>query len=132
METETPDGSPWGHRAAAETGRTRGGEARCPGGPGRHFQGRPEQSGQAAVRDTAGLSCPGMKDTDPQGQGSQHLVVKLQNTKVKEKAFKVVRTEEGSPADDGQLKRAHQLGAGAGLPACPEKMQISCIRRWRR
>ena len=73
-----------------------------------------------------------MKDTDPQRQGSQRLVVKLQNTKVKEKVFKVVRTEEGSPADDGQLKRAHQLGAGAGLPACPEKMQISHILRRRR
>lgn len=68
-----------------------------------------------------------MKDTNPQSQGSQHLVVKLQNTKVKEKGFKVIRGEDGSPTEAGQLQRAHQLGAGGGLPARPEKMQISDI-----
>lgn len=80
-----------------------------------------------------------MKDTNPQSQGSQHLVVKLQNTKVKEKGFKVkekgfkvIRGEDGSPTEAGQLKRAHQPGAGGGLPARPEKMQISDILQWRR
>lgn len=58
-----------------------------------------------------------MKDANPQSQGSQHLIMKLQNTKVKEKGFKVIRREDGSPTEDGQLKRAHQLGAGGGLPA---------------
>lgn len=73
-----------------------------------------------------------MKDANPQSQGSQHLIMKLQNTKVKEKGFKVIRREDGSPTEDGQLKRAHQLGAGGGLPACAEKMQISNTLQWRR
>ena len=40
-----------------------------------------------------------MRDAGPRRQGSQRLVVKPQNTKVKEKVFKAVRTEGGSPAD---------------------------------